>query len=231
MLRNLMVIALLMASAATARSQTYFLSVDSVVGIPDTIVNGQVVPFTMYLTNQGNLVYQGGLDVVLEFPGTQDSLVADSAFLGNNFLAAQAQTEVYVSHQFNAGANDAMVIGDNVVVVWPKIHNGPTVPEQEVVKVFTTSFYLIEPLSVRDDGHLTARPLTLFPNPADDVVRLSVPASETVARVEVTDLSGRTALETHGTGPLSVRDLPKGFYCVTVRCLSGAVYRGRLAVR
>lgn len=230
-LKALLIIASSMASVCTARAQTYFLSVDSVVGIPDTIVNGQIVSFTLFLTNQSNLVYQGGIDVVLEFSGTSDSLLADSAVLSNDFLPSQMQTQVFVTHQFTTEGNNAMVIGDNVVVVWPRIHNGPIEPVQEVVKEFTTSFYLINPLSVRDVPYKRVQPLKLYPNPADDEVRLSLPPEESILRVELTDLAGRTLSTSHEAETLSVRHLPQGLYGILVRCHSGAVYRGRLTVR
>jgi hypothetical protein len=218
-------------NVTSAWSQTYFLSVDSVVGIPDTIVNGQVVSFTMFLTNQSTLVFQGGVDVILEFPGTSDSLIADSAALGNGFLAPQSQTQVFVTHQFTTEGNNAMVIGDNVVVVWPKIAAGPAEPAQEVTKFFTTSFYLMEPLSIWDKGKIAVKPLMMFPNPAQDEVRLALPVHEELAHAEVTDALGRLVLAAGRQELLNTRMLPAGLYTVTVQCSSGAVYRGRLLVR
>jgi len=218
-------------SASTVRSQTYFLSVDSVVGIPDTIVNGQVVSFTMYLTNESALVFQGGVEVILQFPGTSDSLIADSAALGNGFLAPQSQTHVFVTHQFTTEGTNAMVIGDNVVVVWPKIAAGPAEPAQEVTKFFTTSFYLMEPLSVQDREKVAVMPLTMYPNPAQDEVRLALPVHEELAHAEVSDALSRVVLAAGRQELLNIRMLPTGSYTVTVQCSSGAVYRGRLLVR
>ncbi len=230
-LLKLILVLALGVNVTSAWSQTYFLSVDSVVGIPDTIVNGQVVSFTMFLTNQSTLVFQGGVDVILEFPGTSDSLMADSAALGNGFLAPQSQTQVFVTHQFTTEDNNAMVIGDNVVVVWPKIAAGPAEPAQEVTKFFTTSFYLVEPLSVQDREKVTVRPLTMYPNPAQDEVRLALPVHEELAHAEVIDALGRVVLVAGRQELLSIRMLPSGLYTVTVQCSSGEVYRGRLSVR
>jgi hypothetical protein len=39
--------------------QTYFLNVDSIIGIPDTVYDGSTVTFSMVFSNVSNLGFQG----------------------------------------------------------------------------------------------------------------------------------------------------------------------------
>jgi hypothetical protein len=52
---------------------------------------------------------------------------------------------VSVTHLFTSDGN-TLSIGDNVVVVWPRISSGPVFPPQEVINKGMASFYLAEPL-------------------------------------------------------------------------------------
>jgi len=229
--RNTLAAFLLAVAPFIGKAQTYFLNVDSVVGIPDTIVNGQSVSFTLWLTNQSNLGFQGSVETMLTFPDAQDSLlVADSSVFATSFLSAQMQSQVFVTHQFTTEGSDAMVLGDNVVVVWPKIFHGPSEPSQEVTKFFTATFHLVEPLGVVDREHTDG--MRIYPNPASDVVYIELPGTERVHLVELRDFTGRTVVTfRQGERHIPLVDLPRGLYTVRTSTESGRVFHSRLLVR
>jgi len=214
----------------SSAQNTYTLRVDSVIGIPDTIYDGQTIAFTMVFSNLSNLGFQGHVETVLYFSGTDDTITADVTSWPNSFVQAQSQTHVAVSHFFTSNDNN-LAIGDNVVVVWPRISSGPTFPPQEVIDQKTISFYLAPPLSVPSTNRSEVQRLGLFPNPAQGEVRLAMPHGEEVRSFRVTDLSGRTVLanersEVH----LNADALPAGIYTVTAISGSGQPYVGRLMV-
>jgi hypothetical protein len=235
-LRHLATLALIASmnmiwTTATWAQNTYTLSVDSVVGIPDTIYDGQTITFTMMFSNQSNLGFQGDVETVLYFPIAQDTITADSSVMNADFVAAQAQESVFASHFFTSNDN-YLAIGDNVVVVWPRITFGPTGPPQEVLNAKTINFYLAPPLSASGQFRDMPESLGLFPNPTEGDVRLLVPKGDRMVQVAVTDISGRQLIHTiESEHTISTKDLPSGLYSVSAIGASGKVYRGRLVVR
>jgi hypothetical protein len=211
-------------------AQTYTLSVDSVIGIPDTIYDGQTIAFTMVFSNQSTLGFQGDVETVLYFPSAQDTITADSSVMNANFVAAQAQESVFASHFFTSDNNN-LAIGDNVVVVWPRITFGPTGPPQEVLNPKTINFYLAPPLSAPTIDASKSFKLSLFPNPGQGEVRLALPKSESLKSFVVIDLSGRTVLSNDsGAALVNVDELPAGIYTVSAISTSGRPFTGRLIV-
>ncbi len=221
----------MLCSAQSKAQNTYFLNVDTVLGFPDTIYDGQTISFTMLFTNQSALGFQGNIETVLSFPVPQTTITADSSVMNANFVASQAQETVIVTHFFTSN-DDHLAIGDNVVVVWPRITFGPTVPPQEALNPKIVTFYLAPPLSAPAQFREGSESLGLYPNPTEGDVRWKVPAGERVVQVVMTDISGRQVILTPKSEcTLSTQDVPSGLYSITALCASGKVYRGRLMVR
>jgi len=211
--------------------QTYFLNVDSIIGIPDTIYDGSTVTFSMVFSNVSNLGFQGAVDTWIQVQGTADSIQADSTTWDNAFVQAQSQTMVSVTHLFTSDGN-TLSIGDNVVVVWPRISSGPVFPPQEVINKGMASFYLAEPLSVNSTIGSKKETLRLFPNPSISLIELRLPTNETLQSVQITDVTGRIVLETRDPSVLiSTALLPIGFYTVRATTITGSKYSSRLLVQ
>lgn len=218
-------------SVSTSAQVTYTLRVDSVTGIPDTIHDGQTVDFTVVFTNETNLGFQGHVHTVLYFPSAQDTTVADSSFMNANFLAANAQEQIFVSHLFAVDDN-GLSIGDNVVVVWPRIEGGPSGPPQEVLNPIAVEFYLAPPLSAPSYMKDGALPLRIHPNPAIGEVQLTLPLKGPVKMVHVVDMTGRALpASVSKDGVLDIRHLPAGIYTVHAQSATGSAYRSRLMVK
>lgn len=221
---------LLTSIAPTRAQQTYFLSVDSVVGIPDTIYDGQSITFSLVFSNLSNLGFQGQVQTMLHFPASGDTITADVTTWPNSFVQAQSQTQVAVSHQFTTQDNN-LAIGDNVVVVWPRITTGPVIPPQEAVNVKTISFVMVPPMSVPSlDGTATSK-LSIYPNPGQGEVKLSVPGGEELRSFTISDISGKVVHSDRSGNPgLNADLLPAGIYTVTAISASGQPFVGRLMV-
>lgn len=231
-LRQFVILALAAIWSLSVQAQnTYVLSVDSILGIPDTIYDGQTITFTMVFSNQSNLGFQGQVETVMYFPGTQDTISADSSLMNANFVAAQAQESVFVSHFFSSN-DDNLAIGDNVVVVWPRIDFGPTGPPQEVLNPRTVNFYLAPPLSAPTIDRTEVLKLGLFPNPAQGEVRLVISDGDEVRAFQVIDMMGRVVMsDESGQVRLNAHLLGSGIYVVNAVSRSGQLFTGRLSVR
>lgn len=228
--RNLIVAAITTLAILPVHAQTYVLSVDSVYGIPDTIYDGETIDFTMVFSNQSNLAFQGEVNTAMLF-NNQDSAFADSTVLNSGFVAAQSQSTVSASHLFSAnGGGNALFIGDNVVVVWPRIGGGPVLPPQEVSNVFVKEFYLAPALSVPTLGG-ERETLRVFPNPASDHVRLILPSYDSPIHIQLVDMTGRVVRRQLGSiAEFGTDGIPSGIYTICAHMTSGVVLRSRLLI-
>ena len=211
--------------------QTYFLNVDSIIGIPDTIYDGSTLTFSMVFSNVSNLGFQGNVDTWIQVQGTSDSIQADSTTWDNAFVQAQSQTMVSVTHLFTSDGN-TLSIGDNVVVVWPRISSGPVFPPQEVINKATAHFYLAEPLGINLSADVNREMLRLFPNPSSSFFELRLPANEILHTVRITDVIGRIVWEAKDASVLvNTETIPIGFYTVHTTTTLGSTYSSRLLVQ
>lgn len=228
----ILAIVFLFACNAAKAQQTFFLNVDSIFGIPDTIYNGETITFNMVFSNQSALGFQGEVTAWLQVQGAADTIPADSTtWGGGNFIQAQSQTVVEVTHIFSTQDNN-LSIGDNVVVVWPRINTGTVFPPQEVINKGFASFYLAEPLGIDPIDKSGVGRLSIYPNPAQGNVRISGPNNEILTSVRITDMMGRNVVESAQiTTSLAIESLPHGIYTVQATTAKGAAYAARMVVQ
>ena len=137
---------------------TYELTIDSLVGIPDTIVDGQQVTFYMIVSMNSPLFYQGNIFVELEYDG--GFYPVDTATAANASLSPNSPNTIQATHIFST--NDDLSIGDNVVVVWPRIGDGVT-PQQEVTNPLTVYIHMVEPNGIIEQPTVEFWSLFLLP--------------------------------------------------------------------
>lgn len=208
----------LMTSIHARAQVSYTLNVDSIVGLPDTIVNGSTETFFLTISSSSPLFYQGEFFVELEYGG--NFYPTDSTTSANAFIGPNAPNTLQVQHRFST--DDDLSIGDNVVVVWPRIGNGND-PEQEVPEPYTKEITLIEPNSIFEQGQ--ERSLGIYPNPASTYIHFRLPAGVQIASTRLLDLTGREI--SHSTAPderLRVADLPRGTYFLYLITSDGSAY-------
>jgi hypothetical protein len=63
---------------------------------------------------------------------------------------------------------------------------------------------------------ITMQSITLYPNPAQDILHLNLPTGTTLQKTEIHDMQGRLLLSYTGKEPINVVDLPKGLYMLLV---------------
>ena len=66
-LKSIVFVACACLASLQVQSQSYQLQIDSIVGIPDTVYNGQEVTFYMIVSVNSPLFYQGDFFVELEY--------------------------------------------------------------------------------------------------------------------------------------------------------------------
>jgi hypothetical protein len=204
---------------------SYELEIDSIVGLPDTIVDGEEVTFFMVVSLNSALFYQGNVFVELEYAG--DFYEIDSADVANGYLGPNSPNTIQAHHKFST--EDDLQIGDNVVVVWPRIGNGFD-PVQEVVNPYTTTITIVEPNGIIVDPTSRFNQSFISPNPAITSIRYNLNGSVKIRSSVLYDVTGRKVLRTNGASQVDVSGLPEGIYFVDVTTEKGLVYSDKLLI-
>lgn len=207
-----------------AYAQTpYILQIDSIVGLPDTVVDGQEVTFFVTVSMNSPLFYQGDVFVELEYGGSFHAV--DSSMSVNSFLGPNAPNIVQAMHRLST--DDDLNIGDNVVVVWPRIGDG-TSPPQEVLNPYETVITLIEPSGI-DETPGKRRPL-FHPNPAGNTIHLATDLVSSSFQISIFDMQGRSVVSTVRSANLDVSEIPIGVYLIQIENRDGTLHTDRLFI-
>lgn len=212
-----------LSTTATKAQTTYVLEIDSVVALPDSIEDGTTVTFYMMVSMSGTpLFYQGTIYVEFEYGG--NFYHADST-ISQGFLSPNNPNQLQVTHRFSTDNN--LSIGDNVVVVWPRIGNG-TDPPQVVTNPYETVITLIEPNGIEENPkHLFH---FFYPNPATSVVQFETETLNKIQSISIFDALGKCVLSSGRQTRLDISTLPNGVYLLNAQLNDGNVLTQRLLV-
>ena len=209
----------------TRAQATYQLEIDSIVGIPDTICDGQEVTFFLIVSMNSALFYQGNVFVELEYGGSFYQV--DTSIAANGFLGPNSPNTIQAMHRFST--DDDLQIGDNVVVVWPRIGDGVN-PPQEVTNPFTTVITLAEPMGFEPQPSTRIRESFISPNPAVTSIDYHLNPSEKVLESVLYSITGQVLHRSSQTKNIDISRLPAGIYFVDVITESGHVYYDKLLI-
>lgn len=212
-----------LASRSADAQTPYVLQIDSIVGLPDTIENGQEVTFFLMISMNSPLFYQGDVFIELEYGGSLHAV--DSSNAAFNFLGPNAPNTIQASHRFST--DDNLNIGDNVVVVWPRIGDG-TNPPQEVPDPYETVITLIEPSGVEENNPRLS-PL-FFPNPAGNSIQVSNDLISSLLDIKVFDTQGRLLISSSKSRNIDISWLPVGVYFLQLKSVDGTLRSDRLFI-
>jgi hypothetical protein len=216
---------LVFSQAQEASGQvTYDLQIDSLVGIPDTVENGQVVDFFVQISLNSPLIYQGEVFLELEYGG---NFYPVDTTISQNFLSPNFPNTVQAQHRFST--DDDLNIGDNVVVVWPRIGDGEN-PPQTVSFPFETTVTIAEPNGIGESSSQRVFQTFIRPNPASDRVELSLDADISIAYSRLFDITGTMVLESNNQRTLELSSLPTGIYFLDVLTEDGHVFTDKLMI-
>jgi hypothetical protein len=206
------------------QSQTYELHIDSIVGIPDTIQNGQEVTFYMIVSMNSPLFYQGDVFIELEYGG--QFYEVDTSINANTFLNPNAPNTIQASHIFTTD-ND-LNIGDNVVVVWPRIGDGVS-PPQVVDNPKTVIVTLTEPTGIHENN-LPSQRRIVYPNPAQTTIHFIDEFLLETNEVIIHDAFGRIVKKTSSASQIDISGLPRGLYFVRAEMRNGNFFSDKLII-
>lgn len=225
-LRSTLVALLAVFAVSNSNAQTFEMEIDSLVGIPDQIVDGDTITFFMTVSMNTPLFYQGNIFVELEYGGTFYE-VDETDVAAGPFLSPNNPNHIQVTHRVST--EDDLSIGDNVVVVWPRIGDGINNPPQEVVNPLTVTLTIVEPNNINENPGRIRRSF-IVPNPAGEQIKYQLIEPEQIQQSFIYDIAGRQLSFGRGISEIDISELTPGIYFVDVVTENGHVYSDKLII-
>ena len=191
--------------------QGQVLSLDSVIGFPDTVQDNQQVTMTFRLSTNGT-AFVGDLAILMnstQHDSTPDTLYynINDSIGGNGFIDS-----LVVPYTFRASDLDG---GDNIVVVWPA-------SSQASVNSDSLQFHVVL-INVGIAEVHDAQSVKLFQNPSSDFISLLITHPEKVEQVRVLDVIGNIVMTfDHPVTQFPVLSLSSGIYFAEVNNKDGS---------
>lgn len=218
---SLLSVALLTAALST-NTQAQFLatlSIEQVIGLPDTLNANGTYSFAFQVRNVGNTLYSGSINfdfyVDSMVPGTTQSFGANQV----GGFAPGDSAVVPVTYLFSIN-NSTFNIGDNVVVVWPRAINPNSAADSLTFHVFITNLNSVEESNKAAD-------LKIFPNPAQDFISFTS-EKNTIEEVKLYDMSGRLVLQSKEHLKIFTGHLTEGVYIAEAHFADGIISRRKI---
>ncbi len=217
--------AILLFTLLTTKTQAQFIgtfSIDTVTGLPDTLVANSQYTFGFKVRNAGNTTYSGSInfDFYIDSlnPGTNLSFGSGQT---GNFLPGDTVT-FPITYLFSIN-NNTFNIGDNVIVVWPRGLVGSSALDSLIFHVYITNPNGVE------EKEKTNSDLKIFPNPAKDFVSFTSEKNK-IETIRIYDMSGRLMLQSKEHLKIFTGNLAEGIYIAEAQLSGGIITRKRIII-
>ncbi len=220
----LLLSAILLLTTYSTKTQAQFIgtfSIDTVVGLPDTVNVNSSYSFNFIVRNVGNTTYSGSFNFDFYVDTMSGSIASFGAGQTGNFFPGDTVT-FPVTYLFSVN-NNTFNIGDNVVVVWPRALPGSTASDSLTFHVYVTDFNGI------DETWETNSDLKIFPNPAKDFLSFTSEKNR-IEEVRLYDMSGRLVLQSKTHLKVFTGNLTCGIYIAEAVLSDGTVTRKKIIV-
>jgi hypothetical protein len=198
-------------------------SIQSVVGLPDTLIADSAYSFGFLVENSGNTIYSGTIDFDFFVSNNNpDSTHTFGVGQVGNFTPSDTVVMPVNNYAFSVTDN-TFNIGDNVVVVWPRGLGNSTVLDS-----LTFHVYITDLSGINEDGK-TNSDLKIFPNPARDFVSFSSEKNK-IELLRIFDMSGRLVLQSKSPLKIFTGHLREGIYIAEVQMKDGLITRQKFLV-
>ena len=206
----------------STKTQAQFIgtfSIDTVVGLPDTLNANSSYTFGFRVRNVGNTTYSGSFNFDFYVDTMNGAIFSFGAGQTGNFFPGDTVT-FNVTYLFSIN-NNTFNIGDNVVVVWPRALPGSTALDSLTFHVYITN------LNGIDDTGKTNSDLKIFPNPAKDFLSFTSEKNK-IEEVRLYDMSGRLVLQSKSHLKVFTGNLTCGIYIAEAVLSDGIITRKKI---
>ena len=200
------------------------------ISIPDTVVMGDSIWFSCWVVNSGDDVLAE--NILLKAARDDSSL----GFVSNRTIGGQGPNFMYPddSIQFVPGflfevvTNQNYLIGDNIVVIWPRADVPNTISQ--------TSQYIYSNLhvlsnSISSISEKTSKARYFYPQPAKDRIYFNS-SSDLITAVKIFNILGREVASYNiSSSPIVISHLPQGLYLLKMQTEKGEEKLQKLIIK
>lgn len=196
------------------------------INIPDTVTMGDTIWFSCWVVNTGNGVISDNVLIQAGRYNQTQGLTNVRAIgaQGPNVISPGDSLEFVPGFLYEVVTQQHYLIGDNIVVIWPKVSSPVTQTTQHIYH----DLFVIGSLSSVDQ-EITNK-LQFYPQPANS--QITFESSKNIVQVQIFDLLGKE-LHTYllDNNVLNTANIESGMYLINAQFEDGTLLQNKLQIQ
>jgi len=200
------------------------------ISIPDTVTMGDSIWFSCWVVNSGDDVLAENILLKAARDDPSLGLVSNRTIGGQgpNFMYPDDSIQFVPGFLFEVVTNQNYLIGDNIVVIWPRADVPNTISQ--------TSQYIYSNLhvlsnSISSISEKTSKAHYFYPQPAKDRIYFNS-SSDLITAVKIFNILGREVASYNvSASPIAISHLPQGVYLLKMQIEKGEEKLQKLIIK
>jgi len=192
------------------------------ISIPDTVTMGDSIWFSCWVVNSGGDVLAENILLKAARQDANLGLVNTRTIGGQgpNFMFPDDSIQFVPGFLFEAVTNQNYLVGDNIVVIWPKA-DVPNTISQTNQYIYTNVHVLSSSILSISEG-TSSKAHYFYPQPAKDKIYFNS-SSDLITAVKIFNILGKeVSFHNISASPiLSISHLPQGLYVLKIQTEKG----------
>ena len=186
------------------------------ISIPDTVTMGDTIPFSCWVVNNGEDVLAE--NILLKAARYDANLgFVNSRTIGGqgpNFIFPNDSIQFVPGFLFEVVTTQNYLIGDNIVVIWPKAAVPPSISQTN--QNAYSNLYVLSNSSVTFISEKTGKAQYFYPQPAND--KLYFYSHGLITSVKIFNILGKEVRSfILSESSIAIPNLPQGLYLVKIQ--------------
>ena len=199
------------------------------ISIPDTVAMGDSIWFSCWVVNSGNDVLAENILLKAARHDPVLGLVSNRTIGGQgpNFIYPDDSIQFVPGFLFEVVTTQNYLIGDNIVVIWPKA-DVPNTINQTNQYIYSNLHVLSN--SISSISEKTKKVHYFYPQPAKDRVYFN--SSPLIRSVKIFNILGREVASYNvSASPIAISHLPQGLYLLKMQTEKGEEKLQKLIIK
>ena len=226
---KLLITSILLLSFSEMKGQGISISFGGAgIDFPDTIAIGDTIHYSCWVVNDGNDVLAE--NIMLKTANYNQLLgltnVRTIGGQGPNYIFPGDSIQFVPGFLFEIVNIQNYLVGDNIVVIWPKV----AAPINQNTQYIYKDLYVLGPSIIANIQQNTPKEVQIFPQPANNYICLTT--TKTIKSIEIYDLLGRIVVAIfHPNTTVDVSDLLNGMYLIRIEFDDGGYLNQKIKIQ
>lgn len=226
--KSLIISALLIASLGVKGQGIAISFGDAGIDFPDTVTLGDTIHYSCWVVNDGQdvlaeniMLHTGNYSQTLGLTNTR--IIGGQ---GPNYIFPGDSIQFVPGFLFEVVSMQNYQIGDNIVVIWPKV----AIPVNQNTQYAYKDLYVLGPSIMSTMQQNNSKGVHIYPQPARN--NISFTTTKTIQSIEIDDLLGRKVLSIlHPSPTIDVSELLSGMYLIRLDFLDGGYLHQKIKIQ